>query len=88
MADHSDIGALLGLSMPVDPDPVETREWLDGLAGVLEREGPVRAAYLLRRLTEAARGLGVDAPRALTTPYVNTIPLERQAQFPGDLSLE
>ena len=88
MADHSDMGTLLGLSMPVDPDPLETREWLEGLASVVAREGPVRAAYLLRRLTEAARGLDVDAPRALTTPYRNTIPLERQAPFPGDLALE
>jgi pyruvate dehydrogenase E1 component len=88
MADHSDIGALLGLSMPVDPDPLETREWLEGLASVIAREGPARAAYLLRRMTEAARGQDVDVPRALTTPYRNTISLERQAQFPGDLSLE
>jgi pyruvate dehydrogenase E1 component len=72
----------------VDPDPLETREWLEGLASVVGREGPGRAAYLLRRLTEAARGLGVDAPRALTTPYRNTITLERQAPFPGDQSLE
>jgi pyruvate dehydrogenase E1 component len=88
MADHSDIGALLGLSMPVDPDPLETREWLEALGGVIAREGPTRAAYLIRRLTEAARGQAVDVPRALTTPYRNTIPLERQAQFPGDLALE
>ena len=88
MADHSDIGALLGLSMPVDPDPLETREWLESLAAVVAREGPNRAAYLLRRLTEAARGLQVDAPRALTTPYRNTIGLERQAPFPGDTSIE
>jgi pyruvate dehydrogenase E1 component len=39
-------------------------------------------------MTEAARGQGVDVPRALTTPYRNTIPLERQAPFPGDVSLE
>ncbi|MDB5802963.1 MAG: 2-oxo-acid dehydrogenase subunit, homodimeric type [Betaproteobacteria bacterium] len=88
MADHSEIGALLGLSMPVDPDPLETREWLEGMASVIAREGPARAAYLLRRLTEAARGLDVDVPRALTTPYRNTISLERQAPFPGDQSLE
>jgi pyruvate dehydrogenase E1 component len=88
MADHSDIGALLGLSMPVDPDPLETREWLEALGGVIAREGPSRAAYLIRRLTEAARGQAVDVPRALTTPYRNTIPLERQAPFPGDLALE
>ena len=32
---------------PVDPDPEETKEWLDALDAVLEREGPQRAHLLL-----------------------------------------
>ena len=88
MTDQSDISAVLGLVVQSDPDPVETREWLDALAAVVAREGDARAAFLLQRLTEAARGMGIDAPRGLTTPYRNTIALEQQAPFPGDVSLE
>ena len=33
-----------------DPDTLETREWLDALEAVLEREGPERAHYLLEKL--------------------------------------
>ena len=94
MTDHSDISAVLGLAAKeniereADLDPVETREWLDALAAVAAREGDARAAFLLQRLTEAARGTGIDVPRGLTTPYRNTIGLEAQAPFPGDVSLE
>jgi pyruvate dehydrogenase E1 component len=88
MADLSDAPSAFARLLPADLDPAETREWLDALAEVVAREGEERAAFLLNRLAEAARGLGVDVPRGLTTPYRNTIPLEKQAPFPGDLSLE
>jgi pyruvate dehydrogenase E1 component len=38
-----------------DADAQETREWLDALAAVIEREGPERAHYLLEQLLEEAR---------------------------------
>ena len=88
MTDHSDITAVMGLAAQADLDPVETREWLDALAAVAAREGDARAAFLLQRHIEAARGAGIDAPRGLTTPYRNSIALEHQAPFPGDVSLE
>ena len=37
-----------------DKDPIETQEWLDALDAVVKYEGPDRAAYLLRRLSERA----------------------------------
>ena len=70
-----------------DSDPVETREWLDALASVLETEGPERAKYLLDKLGEVARQSGVQVTD-LTTPYVNTIAPEHQAQMPGDAFME
>ena len=32
-----------------DADPIETREWVDALEAVIDREGPERAHYLLER---------------------------------------
>ena len=88
MTDLSDISPLLRTAAQADLDPVETREWIDALAAVAAKEGDTRAAFLLQRLTEAARGMGIDAPRGLTTPYRNSIGLEQQAPFPGDLAIE
>ncbi|MFN0160828.1 MAG: alpha-ketoglutarate dehydrogenase [Burkholderiales bacterium] len=88
MADLTDAGIVLAKLLPADLDAAETREWIEALTAVVANEGEERAAFLLNRLVETARGIGVEVPRGLTTPYHNTIPLERQAPFPGDLSLE
>ena len=72
----------------VDVDPQETREWLDALEALLEREGPDRAHFLIEELIGRARRAGAYVPFSATTEYVNTIPVEQQPHFPGDFALE
>jgi pyruvate dehydrogenase E1 component len=69
-------------------DPQETAEWIDALDGLISAEGQERAREILEALTQRARVRGVDLPLALTTPYINTIPVQRQAPFPGDHDIE
>src|SRR6266481_4728525 len=76
------------ISQPDDYDPQETQEWLEALHGVLAREGPERAHFLLDRLIETARLRGVSVPFSATTQYVNTIPVDQQARIPGDQAIE
>jgi pyruvate dehydrogenase E1 component len=71
-----------------DPDIEETREWLESLGGVLVTQGPDRARFLLNQLRGKAQRNGVDVTAPLTTPYINTIPPERQPPFPGDREIE
>jgi pyruvate dehydrogenase E1 component len=71
-----------------DSDPVETREWQESLDAVIEEHGPTRARYLLAKLLERAHLAGLGVPGPVTTPYVNTIPVEDQPEFPGDAHLE
>ena len=71
-----------------DHDPEETREWLEALQSVLEREGPDRANYLLDRLVNEARRAGAYIPYNANTAYLNTIPPEREERSPGDAVLE
>ncbi|MCA9163100.1 MAG: pyruvate dehydrogenase (acetyl-transferring), homodimeric type, partial [Planctomycetales bacterium] len=71
-----------------DVDPMETAEWLDSLDYVLASRGPERVKYLLMALEEKARREGVDVPIASTTPYINTIPAERQPPYPGNREIE
>lgn len=70
-----------------DSDILETKEWLDALAGVLRAQGPERARYLIGQLKTRAQRNGVDV-FSQNTPYVNTIPPERQAPFPGNGDIE
>ena len=61
-----------------DLDPEETREWLEALRSVLEREGPDRANYLLDQLVNEARRSGAYIPYNANTAYLNTIPSDRE----------
>ncbi|MFM8706342.1 MAG: pyruvate dehydrogenase (acetyl-transferring), homodimeric type, partial [Planctomycetia bacterium] len=72
----------------VDSDPTETTEWLDSLRYVINSRGPERAAYLLHAIEQEAYRLGVPIPFSTTTPYINTIPAEKQPPFPGNRELE
>jgi pyruvate dehydrogenase E1 component len=71
-------------SAVIDSDVVETTEWLESFDAL----DPTRALFLLRRLEEHARELGLLAPAATCSPYRNTLPLTRQGQYPGDLAIE
>ena len=71
-----------------DVDPQETQEWLEALNAVLEREGPVRAHYLIEVMIEQARRSGTYIPYRATTSYINTIPPEKEQRSPGDSAME
>ena len=71
-----------------DIDPIESQEWQDAIADVIERDGANRAHYLLDRAVQQARAAGASLPFSATTPYQNTIPVDDQADFPGDLEME
>jgi pyruvate dehydrogenase E1 component len=72
----------------VDLDPQETAEWKASLDSLLLAAGPTRARYIMLSLLQHAQEnkLGVGALR--TTDYINTIPSNREPEFPGDESLE
>jgi pyruvate dehydrogenase E1 component len=72
----------------VDADPTETREWLDSLRYVINSRGGDRAAYLLHAIEQEAYRLGVAIPFSATTPYINTIPADRQPPYPGNREIE
>jgi pyruvate dehydrogenase E1 component len=71
-----------------DIDAAETREWLEALDAVVAHDGPDRARELLDAVYESARRRGLHPAGDLTTPYVNTIPVEEEAQIPGDPAVE
>src|SRR5580692_6614254 len=75
--------------LPEDNDPQETAEWLESIEAVLKYGGPERAQYLLEALIGKVAKLGqARIPSGITTPYVNTIPVEDQPDYPGDRVLE
>ena len=69
-------------------DVAEATEWVDSLVDVLNREGPERVRQLLVLLQEEAYRRGVMLPFTANTPYINTIPVDRQPRFPGNREIE
>lgn len=74
---------------PNDVDPIETRDWLRAIESVIREEGVERAQYLIDQLLAEARkgGVNVAAGTGISN-YINTIPVEEQPEYPGNLELE
>ncbi len=71
-----------------DNDPQETQEWLESLKSVLATGGAERAHYLIDQLIHQARLAGDDVPIAATTPYINSIAVEKEERSQGNMELE
>ena len=73
---------------PLDTDPQETQEWRESLEAVIHAAGRPRAHYLMDQLTELDTARHGDLHGRVWTAYTNTIPVERQPAYPGDLGIE
>ena len=76
-----------GSQLP-DKDPQETAEWLESIESVVNVDGSERARFLLHKVLRRAREMKVGLPTLVQTPYINTIPPEREPEYPGDLAME
>ncbi|WP_460036031.1 pyruvate dehydrogenase (acetyl-transferring), homodimeric type [Methylothermus subterraneus] len=87
MTQNLDLRELAG-TLFQDPDPEETREWIEALEAVIRVQGASRAHYLIERLIDKARRSGVNIPFSATTAYINTIPPHLEKRCPGDMAIE
>ncbi|WP_349434456.1 alpha-ketoglutarate dehydrogenase [Pararhizobium sp. A13] len=72
----------------VDDDPIETADWLSALDSLLRQGGDARARFILNELESKAKELGVVPDTLPYSPYRNTISLEAQPPYPGDIDME
>ena len=70
-----------------DLDPEETDEWLESLRTVTSSSGSSRARILLQEILSEATALGIDISTS-RTPYLNSISIEQQKPYPGNLEIE
>ncbi len=74
-------------SLP-DADPEETDEWLEALRSVASSQGTARARLLLQELMAEASALEIPIMPPSRTPYLNSISLDQQPPYPGNIRLE
>jgi pyruvate dehydrogenase E1 component len=82
----NDVRSAEELAAEIPPDELE--EWLASLDGFIAASGAPATEQLIARLVERARRAGVPVAASIQTPQVNTIPVARQPEYPGDLALE
>ena len=74
------------------PAVAGNRQLLDSAAGMVEvllrQLAAEQGAQEVHRLLERLGRAGVAVPRVVSTPYVNTIPVEQQPEYPGDWRME
>src|SRR6185436_14625453 len=88
MTDQSPTRFLAPGADGTDIDPLETAEWRDAFLALAANEGPARARFILDQLAILARDPRAGWSPELVTPYVNSVPVESQPRFPGDLAIE
>ncbi len=71
-----------------DRDTTETKEWLDALQSVMLSQSDERATYLIDKQIQYVRINGVTTGFNAHTPYINTIPADKQPVPPGDNVIE
>ena len=71
-----------------DTDPQETQEWLESIDDALEEHGYDRTRFLLEELIDYAQTKGARLPFNTNTPFINTIQLKDEPEYPGDQEIE
>jgi pyruvate dehydrogenase E1 component len=66
----------------------ENREWLDSLDYIFNSGGQERVAEIIRLLQIRAQEYGVRSPFTANTPYINTIPKDKEPPYPGSREIE
>lgn len=71
-----------------DSDPTETAEWIDAIESLTRQASPERANFVLNRVLDHARLIGVTTSGLPYSAYRNSIPVAQQPAYPGDLAME
>ena len=69
-------------------EQIELEEWLYSMEYVISQGDPRRVYRLLQALESLAARAGITTPYSTNSPYLNTIPANKQVSFPGNRSIE
>ncbi len=85
-------GSPANADAPRIPSKPDLQEWFESLQPALEfvlkSQDPNKTIRFLDNLKDKLRDSGVDFPGPVSTPYVNTIPVDKQPVYPGDWQTE
>ncbi|CAL4320083.1 pyruvate dehydrogenase (acetyl-transferring), homodimeric type [Buchnera aphidicola] len=72
-----------------DIDPAETNDWIDSIESLIDRDGIDRAEFIIYSILKKVKKHGLYfSNNRIITDYINTISMENELKYPGDLILE
>ncbi|WP_343154434.1 pyruvate dehydrogenase (acetyl-transferring), homodimeric type [Buchnera aphidicola] len=72
-----------------DVDPIETNDWVQSIESVIQTDGLERARFLIEKVLKQAKLNKSDFFKYFfTSDYINTINVEDEVEYPGNLILE
>ncbi|MCW5197272.1 pyruvate dehydrogenase (acetyl-transferring), homodimeric type [Buchnera aphidicola] len=73
-----------------DIDPLETSEWIDAFQSLIDRDGIDRAKFIFQCIMKNVKKYGIFMEREtlIMQDYINTISVERESCYPGNILIE
>ncbi|WP_343190436.1 pyruvate dehydrogenase (acetyl-transferring), homodimeric type [Buchnera aphidicola (Mollitrichosiphum nigrofasciatum)] len=79
----------MGSSFFNDLDTIETDEWIQSIDSVIANDGIERSLFLLKKITDYIKyKKGCNLNLQFFSDYVNSIPVENEPEYPGNLKIE
>ncbi|MFW5762215.1 MAG: pyruvate dehydrogenase (acetyl-transferring), homodimeric type, partial [Cyclobacteriaceae bacterium] len=75
-------------NVPSSVYEIENKEWIESLQYIIKHESPERVKEILTQLHQTAFEHGISFSETLNTPYLNSIDVNDQAEYPGDIEIE
>jgi pyruvate dehydrogenase E1 component len=88
MAHYNTLIAGNSAASKTETDNQELAEWCEALQSLVTHAGPERARQILDSITSLARDPAIGWQPTYGSPYINTVSVEQQPCFPGDLATE
>lgn len=67
---------------------IELQEWIESLQAVIDTQGKQRASEIINSIIGNAQQSNVPNIGTTHTPYLNSVHVDDQVEYPGDLELE
>ncbi|CAD83674.1 pyruvate dehydrogenase E1 component [Candidatus Blochmanniella floridana] len=73
-----------------DVDFIETQDWIESISSVIQKEGIERAYFLIKQIIKKVQtdGFNISPENLLNNDYINTISVQDEPTYPGNLAIE
>jgi len=72
-----------------DVDPLETKDWMQAIQSMIDKEGSKRTQFIIKKLIKKAQKNGIKILKKIYNhDYINSIHYSKEKKYPGNLKLE